>query len=71
MRSSIKFAMTVVLALASVMACSKDKSGSVIDGQPWIGEPAPDFSLETLDGKRMSLQDYRGSYLVLHFATSW
>jgi len=31
------------------------------------GDPAPDFSGSTTDGKRVSLADYRGRKLVLYF----
>ncbi|MCG9971315.1 peroxiredoxin family protein [Christiangramia crocea] len=32
---------------------------------------APEFSLESLDGKTISLKDYEGKILVLHIATTW
>ena len=31
------------------------------------GDPAPDFSATTTDGKRVSLKDYRGRKLVMYF----
>ena len=31
------------------------------------GDPAPDFSATTTDGKRVSLEDYRGKKLVMYF----
>jgi len=37
-----------------------------------VGEPAPDFSLQGLDGKEVSLKSLRGHIVVLHFwATYW
>lgn len=39
--------------------------------QPMVGEPAPDFSLESLDGARVRLGDFRGRYVVLHFGAGW
>ena len=33
---------------------------------PQVGSPAPDFHLTTLDGKRVSLADYRGKTVVLN-----
>jgi len=56
----------VVLLLASpaVSAPAQTK-------QPWIGNPAPPFSLPTLDGKRLSLADLRGQFVVLHFGAGW
>ena len=35
--------------------------------QPDVGKPAPDFSLTTGDGSRVSLKDYRGKWVVLYF----
>ncbi len=35
------------------------------------GDPAPDFSLETLDGTKVSLADQRGRYVVMDFWATW
>jgi peroxiredoxin len=34
---------------------------------PKVGDPAPDFTCETLDGKQLALRDYRGKFLLLVF----
>ena len=39
--------------------------------QPKIGEAAPAFNLETLQGEKLALADLRGKFVVIHFATSW
>lgn len=31
------------------------------------GSPAPDFTVETDEGKTVSLEDYRGHWVVLYF----
>ena len=31
------------------------------------GEPAPEFTVETNEGNRVSLRDYRGRWVVLYF----
>lgn len=36
-----------------------------------IGEAAPSFSLEGIDGKTYSLADQRGNYVVVHIAATW
>lgn len=41
------------------------------EGQPMIGQKAPDFVLTGLDGARYSLESMRGKFVVLHIATTW
>jgi peroxiredoxin len=41
------------------------------DKQQMIGEAAPRFELQGLDGKTYSLAESKGKYVVLHFATTW
>jgi peroxiredoxin len=36
-----------------------------------IGSAAPDFEVETLDGKKIALQDLRGSVVLLDFWATW
>src|ERR1700738_4076878 len=38
---------------------------------PQVGAPAPDFHLTTLDGKPVSLADYRGKTVVLNDWATW
>lgn len=36
-----------------------------------VGKPAPDFKLQTLDGKSVSLADFKGKIVLLKLATTW
>ena len=36
-----------------------------------FGTPAPDFTLETLDGKNVSLSDFKGKAVVVNFWATW
>lgn len=36
-----------------------------------IGKPAPDFSATDIDGKPISLKDYRGKVVLLYFWATW
>ena len=36
-----------------------------------VGDEAPDFTLQSLDGDAISLSDYRGRKLVLFMWGSW
>ena len=38
---------------------------------PLKGHPAPDFTLQTLDGQPLSLSDLRGKPVVLNFWATW
>ena len=37
------------------------------DAVPQAGQPAPDFTLPSQDGSRISLHDFRGKWVVLYF----
>jgi thiol-disulfide isomerase/thioredoxin len=36
-----------------------------------IGQEAPDFQLESVDGEKLSLADFHGQFLVVNFFTTW
>ncbi len=63
-------------ALCSVVLCvliAAATGGFLLaaEDQPMIGEAAPTFELPSLSGNRVSLEDYRGETLVLHFGAGW
>jgi len=39
--------------------------------QPFIGQPAPPFTLKDFNGSSFSLAGQRGKFVVIHFGTSW
>lgn len=39
--------------------------------EPALGRPAPDFTLQTLDGRSFSLSELRGTPVVLNFWATW
>jgi cytochrome c biogenesis protein CcmG, thiol:disulfide interchange protein DsbE len=44
----------------------------VLDGAAGvIGQPAPDFALESVDGSIVRLSDYRGQTVVINFWATW
>lgn len=50
----------LALTLLALGASAKELSG-----------PAPSFTLQTLDGKTVSLSDYRGRVVMINFWASW
>ncbi|MCX6005624.1 MAG: redoxin domain-containing protein, partial [Chloroflexi bacterium] len=41
------------------------------DSAPYIGSKAPSFTLKTIDGREVSLNQYRGKKVILNFWASW
>lgn len=39
--------------------------------RPSSGDPAPSFALQTIDGSTMTLDDFRGRPLIIHFWATW
>jgi peroxiredoxin len=39
--------------------------------KPWNGGPTPPFGLQTLDGRNVRLEDYRGKVLLVNFWATW
>jgi thiol-disulfide isomerase/thioredoxin/protocatechuate 3,4-dioxygenase beta subunit len=43
-----------------------------VDGRPLeVGDRAPGFAIKALDGKELSLSEFRGKYVLLDFWASW
>jgi cytochrome c biogenesis protein CcmG, thiol:disulfide interchange protein DsbE len=43
----------------------------VIAGNPLLDQPAPDLTLQTVDGRTVSLSDLRGRPVIVNFWASW
>jgi peroxiredoxin len=55
-------------AEGQLVAASADVSQSV---SPMIGKPAPDFTLEDLNGRKISLASYKGKAVLINFWATW
>jgi peroxiredoxin Q/BCP len=56
-----------VAVLLSVVALSVLQGADVEKAQPQVGQPAPDFSLPSVEGATVSLKDFKGKWVVLYF----
>jgi len=57
---------TWTLGLLGAWAAAEDPSVAM------LGQPAPSFRLEDVrTGEIVSLEDFRGRFVVLHFGASW
>lgn len=59
--------LVLILAAFAYAAISLGKNSTAAE----VGDPAPDFTLEDMDGNMISLSDYRGTFVVLNFFASW
>jgi peroxiredoxin len=68
----IVVAMVVTVMLVVGFQAARRKSGP---GAPAVasmnGQAAPDFTLETLDGKTVHLSDFKGKGVLLNFWATW
>ena len=59
------------LSIALIVYCCLTAPGLAL-GPEWVGRPAPEFTLKTLDGRSaVSLSDFRGQVVVIDFWASW
>jgi peroxiredoxin len=79
---SVAFLLFVVLLTLTIASCDADSESKVIGAPetgvdaalteaPRVGHLAPDFILQTLDGRDMHLSDYRGHVVFLNFWATW
>lgn len=61
--------LVLLLLLTGVSGCGGSESGT--RRGIGVGNLAPDFTLESLDGDKVSLSDYRGSVVLVNFWASW
>lgn len=59
-----KYAFLLVFAIVAVVACSRVNAVSEL---PAVGAAAPTFKLTTNEGKQVSLDDFKGKWVVLYF----
>ena len=72
-QSNLSKVVTILVLLAAsagiITAVVNTKNPDVVVLQ--TDKPAPDFTLETLDGKQAKLSDYKGKVVMVNFWASW
>ncbi len=61
----------VVIAMAAVAVLVTSCGGGPSGAGPRVGATAPDFTLTTLDGGTLTLDQFRGKPVFLNFWTTW
>ena len=69
MCESMKSIVKTVLLFASAMILTTTVKAQEV--QPMLGQMAPPFTLNALDGRTYSLEKLQDKYVVIHFAATW
>jgi peroxiredoxin len=67
----ILIVVAVVISLMLVFGIQKTRHSRPANAGKLQGQPAPDFSLASLDGKTLTLSDFRGKAVLLNFWATW
>jgi len=59
-----KYAFLLAFAIVAALACNRV---SAVNELPAVGAAAPGFNLTTNEGKQVSLNDFKGKWVVLYF----
>jgi len=61
----------VVMAALVYVLATRPPASTIAAQSPLLGKPAPRISGTTIDGKRVSISDYRGQWLLVNFFATW
>ncbi len=71
MKTLFYFLLLIGLFVSPLSSCSQDKTddkrGYIVE----VGDMAPDFEMEWIDGTTTKLSDLKGKVVVLQFTASW
>src|SRR6516225_11638925 len=64
---TVFFGAVAVIAVAFLIVVSMASRSRAGDNAPSVGSAAPDFTLNSQEGKPVSLHDFKGKWVVLYF----
>jgi cytochrome c biogenesis protein CcmG, thiol:disulfide interchange protein DsbE len=67
----IALGVLVVVAAFIVVLATRPAADTKTPANPLVGEPAPDISGTSLDGRSVSLASLRGRWVVVNFFATW
>jgi cytochrome c biogenesis protein CcmG/thiol:disulfide interchange protein DsbE len=67
----VGLAIVVIAVALNVSLGRPNPSLIVVAGNPLVGRPAPEISLQTADGETVSLSSLRGRPVIVNFWASW
>jgi peroxiredoxin len=67
MNKVLKVVIPIILAISLLTGCSTDS----LQSEPNVGQKAPDFELQNLNGQAVSLKDLQGKAVLLNFWATW
>jgi peroxiredoxin len=59
------------IGFSRTLASNNRSNAAALEPAPIAGHPAPDFALQTLDGKTVRLSDFKGKPVLVNFWATW
>jgi cytochrome c biogenesis protein CcmG/thiol:disulfide interchange protein DsbE len=59
------------LIILTICICITLSGISCVPPCPDVGQSAPDFTIQNIDGKNVSLSDFKGKIVILNFWATW
>jgi peroxiredoxin len=68
---TVRAALVLVLTFATIVSAAAQIAAQAGTHSPTIGQPAPKFTVRSVDGKHVSLTGYRGRAILVNFWATW